>query len=389
MLTDWNLRALFVAVMATTYIVTSAQFVKRLHATLLESLRRRYQVETLAADLRVQKELAEQASQAKSRFLAAASHDLRQPVHALGLFVGALRPAPADDESRRLLGHVQGTVDAMGTMFDALLDVSRLDAGMVPMAERVPGAAAAAAAHADDEGRAGAGTRACALRLNARRAGRAQRPGAARAHAAQPGRSTRCNYTDRGGVLLAPRVRGGAVAAAGADTGIGIAPERQAEVFQEFVQLHNPERDRAQGLGLGLAIVRRLAGLLEVPLALHSRAGPRHLLHAALPRRRWRRSSPTPPAAPGRAAGHGRAAATWCWWSTTMPRSAARWPICWPAGGYACIAAAGMAELQPQLMALTRRRGWRSATTGCAATRPGWRWPGSCRRCSTTSCRSS
>ena len=122
--------------MPPLYLVTNAHFARRLNATLLDSLRRRYQVETLAADLRVQKDVAEQANQAKSRFLAAASHDLRQPVHALSLFVGALGQRPLDAESRVLVGQVQGAVDAMGTMFNALLDVSQLDAGMVPVRQQ-------------------------------------------------------------------------------------------------------------------------------------------------------------------------------------------------------------------------------------------------------------
>jgi signal transduction histidine kinase/CheY-like chemotaxis protein len=350
MLTDWNLRALFVAIMAATYIVTSAQFVKRLHATLVESLRRRYQVETLAADLRAQKELAEQASQAKSRFLAAASHDLRQPVHALSLFVGALGQRPLDGESRRLVDHVQGAVDSMGTMFNALLDVSQLDAGMVPVHPRVLALRPLLQRIADDEG-ALAQQKGLRLRLNA------------------PELAVRCDpvllervlrnlvsnavhYTDRGGVLLSARVRGGAVRVRVQDTGIGIPPQRQAEVFQEFVQLHNPERDRAKGLGLGLAIVRRLVDLLDVPLALHSVPGrgtcftlrlPLAPLAAVEPE-----AAPQPAASPATAApgdlvlvvdddAEIRGA---------MADLLAGW-------GLRVIAAAGMAELQPQLMALT------------------------------------
>ena len=350
MLTDWNLRALFVAIMAATYIVTSAQFVKRLHATLVESLRRRYQVETLAADLRAQKELAEQASQAKSRFLAAASHDLRQPVHALSLFVGALGQRPLDGESRRLVGHVQGAVDSMGTMFNALLDVSQLDAGMVPVNPRVLSLRPLLQRIATDEG-ALARQKGLRLRLNA------------------PELAVRCDpvllervlrnlvsnavhYTDRGGVLLSARVRGGAVQVRVVDSGIGIAPQRQAEVFQEFVQLHNPERDRAKGLGLGLAIVRRLVDLLDVPLQLRSEPGrgtcftlrlPLAPLAAVEPE-----AAPQPAAAPATAAPGDLVLVVD---DDARIRSAmadllAGW-------GLRVITAAGMAELQPQLMALT------------------------------------
>ena len=387
MLTDWNLRALFVAVMATTYIVTSLQFVKRLHATLLESMRRRYQVEALAADLRVQKELAEQASQAKSRFLAAASHDLRQPVHALSLFVGALGQRPLDGESRRLVGHVQGAVDSMGTMFNALLDVSQLDAGMVAVHERVLALRPLLQRIATDEG-ALARQKGLRLRLNA------------------PELAVRCDpvllervlrnlvsnavhYTDRGGVLISARLRGGAVQLRVIDTGIGIAPERQAEVFQEFVQLHNPERDRAKGLGLGLAIVRRLVDLLGVPLTLQSVPGRGTVFTLRLPAAALAAAEPdtdVQPAAPPAAAAPGDLVLVVdddAQIRSAMADLLAGW-------GLRVIAAAGMAELQPQLMALTaaaaagdlrlpaaRRRG-----------RPG-RGRAAAARCSTTSCRSS
>ena len=346
MLTDWNLRALFVAIMAATYIVTSAQFVKRLHATLVESLRRRYQVETLAADLRVQKELAEQASQAKSRFLAAASHDLRQPVHALSLFVGALGQRPLDGESRRLVGHVQGAVDSMGTMFNALLDVSQLDAGMVPVHPRVLALRPLLQRIATDEG-ALARQKGLRLRLNA------------------PELAVRCDpvllervlrnlvsnavhYTDRGGVLLSARVRGGAVQVRVVDSGIGIAPQRQAEVFQEFVQLHNPERDRAKGLGLGLAIVRRLVDLLDVPLELRSQPGRGTCFTLRLPLAPLAAVQPEAAAPPATAAPGDLVLVVD---DDARIRSAmadllAGW-------GLRVITAAGMAELQPQLMALT------------------------------------
>jgi signal transduction histidine kinase len=361
-LTDWNQQALFVAVMAATYIVTSTQFVRRLHATLVESLRRRYQVETLAADLRVQKDLAEQANQAKSRFLAAASHDLRQPVHALSLFVGALDQRPLDAESRRLVGHVQGAADAMGAMFNALLDVSQLDAGVVPVHPRVLALRPLLQRIADDEG-ALAQRKGLRLRLNA--------PGLAvhtdpvlLERVLRNLVSNAVRYTDRGGVLISARVRGGAVRLRVQDTGIGIAPLRQPEVFQEFVQLHNPERDRAKGLGLGLAIVRRLVDLLGLPLALHSVPGRGTCFTLRLPTAPLAAVQPEdapPPAIQPAAQPTAQAA--------TQPDVAAPGDLVlvvdddaqirsamvdllagW---GLRVIAAAGMADLQPQLMDLT------------------------------------
>jgi CheY-like chemotaxis protein len=90
-------------------------------------------------------------------------------------------------------------------------------------------------------------------------------------------------YTDHGGVLIALRRRGAALQFQVWDTGIGIPPERHADVFNEFVQLHNPERDRSQGLGLGLAIVRRMAELLGAVVALRSVPGRGSVFTVTLP----------------------------------------------------------------------------------------------------------
>ena len=260
-----------IAANAVIHSIATWRFSTSLNRTLTDSMRRRYEVAELAADLQVQKDLAEEASLAKSRFLAAASHDLRQPVHALTLFVGALAQQPLGPEAQRLLGHVRGAADTMGGMFNALLDMSRLDAGMVqpearafdllPMLERIA---------ADEGGLAQA--KGLALRLNASPLAVMSDP----VHVERILRNLAANavrYTEKGGVLITARKRGAAVVVRVIDSGIGIPAERQDEVFQEFVQLHNPERDRNKGLGLGLAIVRRLAGLLGAQLVLRSRPG--------------------------------------------------------------------------------------------------------------------
>jgi two-component system, sensor histidine kinase len=96
----------------------------------------RIQAEELAADLQRQKDIAEQANRTKWMFLAAASHDLRQPVHALGLFVGALRGVAMAPDGRRMLAQIEASITAMNSLFSALLDVSRLDAGVVTVERR-------------------------------------------------------------------------------------------------------------------------------------------------------------------------------------------------------------------------------------------------------------
>jgi two-component system, sensor histidine kinase len=243
----------------------------RFNANLVEALRLRFENIDLLEAVKRQKALAEQANVAKSRFLASASHDLRQPVHALGMFVSALRARQMDAEAQRLVEHLDGSVEALDSLFVALLDISRLDAGIVqphmadfpiqPMLQRV---CADHQAEARDKG----------LRLVLH--------GSVASVRSDPvlverivrnivGNAVR--YTERGRVVVGCRRAGGRLSLQVWDTGRGIPPDKQQRVFEEFYQLDNPERDRAKGLGLGLAIVQRLATLLDAPLVLHSTPG--------------------------------------------------------------------------------------------------------------------
>ena len=263
-----------VAMLTLVWLALALLSARQLQATLIASFRNRHTASLLAADLQAQKDVAVALGQSRSRFLAAASHDLRQPVHALSLFVSALQQQPSADEAGRLLGHVRNTVDGMGEMFNALLDISRLDAETVRPAYSAVALAPLLARIATDEGVI-ASAKGLALRCVV------QGPAdlAVRTDAQLLERvlrnlvSNAVRYTTTGGVLLQADLRSGRLRLRVADSGVGIPRARRAEVFQEFVQLHNPERDRDQGLGLGLAIVQRLCGLLAVPLQLRSRPG--------------------------------------------------------------------------------------------------------------------
>ncbi len=241
---------------------------RRYGAQFEESVRLRFENEELIARLRNEKSVAEDASSAKSRFLAAASHDLRQPVHALSLFVAALRPRVTDREAARMLDHIDSSVQAMGGLFNGLLDISRLDAGVVevstqsfaiqPLLERICRDFAADAAAKKIE-----------LRLRPSRAAAFSDPLLVE-RIVRNIVSNAIAYTDRGRVLVGCRRRGRTVCIQVWDTGRGIPPEEQARIFQEFYQVGNPERDRGRGVGLGLAIVKRLTALLGHPLKLRS-----------------------------------------------------------------------------------------------------------------------
>ena len=217
------------------------------------------------------REAAELANQAKTRFLASASHDLRQPLHTISLLVGVLRRQPVTPEVGKLVGHIEASVSAMETLFVGLLDISRLDAGtakpalgdhaLAELLHRV------AASHGPEAERKG-------LRLIVVPSRAAVRTDAVLLERVLGNLvSNAIRYTERGKVLVGCRRRAEGIEMQVRDTGIGIAPAQLPHVFDEFYQVGNPERDRTKGLGLGLAIVKRTLDLLGHPHALRSTPG--------------------------------------------------------------------------------------------------------------------
>jgi signal transduction histidine kinase/CheY-like chemotaxis protein len=208
------------------------------------------------------------ANRAKSRFLAAASHDLRQPVHALGLFVAQLEEATSESARRALVARVAASSAAVSELIDALLDISRLDAGIVatrkeafPLQHLLDRIEQALAPSARERG----------LRLRVRST-------SLWVHS-DPfllerilfnlcGNAVR--YTRRGGAIVTARKRDGMVRIEVRDTGIGIAPADLPHVFEEFFQAPQSRATEGRGLGLGLAIVDRLARLLELKVQVRS-----------------------------------------------------------------------------------------------------------------------
>jgi len=223
------------------------------------------------ADLAAKKEVAERANQSKSRFLAAASHDLRQPLHALSLFVAALKARNQQPESRPLIDNIEASTATMELLFNALLDISRLDAGTIEahpvhfsLRKMLDDLATQFSALAAEK----------QLRLRFRPCDAVLYSDPLLIERILINLiSNAIRYTDSGGVLVACRRRGRGVRISVIDSGRGIAPTQQDSVFQEFVQLHNPARDRSKGLGLGLAIVSRLGQLLGHRVELRSRPG--------------------------------------------------------------------------------------------------------------------
>lgn len=231
--------------------------------------------------LRLAKSEAERADQAKSRFLAAASHDLRQPLQAVSLYVSALGRQPLDAPSQEILADIRACLDASGELLSDLVDISRLDAGVV-----VPEIADVAVADLfeilEKSFQRDAEARQVDLRFV---------PSSlfVRADPVILGRilqnliSNALRYTEQGRVLVGCRMRKGAAVLEVWDTGIGIAPEDGEKIFEEFYQIDNPARDRRRGAGLGLAIVRRKAALMGAPIAMRSTPGKGSVFSITLP----------------------------------------------------------------------------------------------------------
>ena len=217
------------------------------------------------------RQAAEQANRAKSKFLAAASHDLRQPIQAAALFVAALARRDGDAESRALVDQIGLCLAATQELLDSLLDISRLDAQVLTV-ERRALALGDLFERLETEFASAAAEKGIGLRCVATSHFVESDP-LLLFRILQNLTANAVRYTPRGRVLIGARRRGGTVRIEVHDSGIGIAPEQIPLIFQEFTQIGNAERDRSKGLGLGLAIVERLSRLLGVEVGLRSIPG--------------------------------------------------------------------------------------------------------------------
>lgn len=262
---------LVIAATALVYGITSLRFAVAMHALQLRSLRQRDELADLAADLQHQKDRAEQASLGKTRFLAAASHDIRQPVHTLGLFLGAFDDAALSGRNAALIGPLRASARGLREMLDSVLDLSRADAGALqaelsalPLQPLLEALERDFAPLAEAKG--------LVLRMVPTRAW-------ARADPALLDRvlrnlvSNAVHYTARGGVLVGVRRRGARLQLDVWDTGPGIEPAEQGRLFDEFSRGPQAAQVAPQGLGLGLAIARRFAAAMGAGLSLASRPG--------------------------------------------------------------------------------------------------------------------
>ena len=270
-------------------------------------------IEELISGLRAEKERAEAADRAKSVFLAAASHDLRQPIHALGLFLTALRsmaqaPAvPARDLSD-ICRRMQASLDGLGQLLNMLLDVSRLDANAVEIAPE-PTDLGLLLRELEQDFQHLAHEKGLRLRVAPCSLWVHTDPTVLRRILSNL-LSNAVRYTPRGRILLGCRRRASELDIQVWDTGIGIPPEQREAIFEEFYQVgqSTAQHHESHGLGLGLSIVKRSAQLLQAPMGLRSQPARGSMFFIRLPRCAAPARSPAPalaPAYPGSTRGLG------------------------------------------------------------------------------------
>ncbi len=252
----------------------------RLFSDLWAARQQQAQANALLADALAE---AEAANRAKTRFLAAASHDLRQPLHTLTLFGAALLHRPLDDDAKRIAGHMQSALQALASQMDALLDVSKLDADVVEV-RFAPVSLHALAQRLEIDFRPLAQRKGLQWTVQVPPQARARTDALLIERLLRNLIDNAVKYTDAGGIEL--RVQAGPAGweVRVSDSGRGIAHDEQQRVFEEFYQLDNPEHDRAKGLGLGLSIVKRLAHLLQMPIDMQSTPGRGTTMSFTLPR---------------------------------------------------------------------------------------------------------
>lgn len=263
----------------TLLLLAYLMYYGKQHArTLQRMIALRHENSALVEELQSQALALREANAAKSRFFAAASHDLRQPLQAMNLYMSVLQGGQSDPST---LVRLDECLSALDRLLGVVLDLSRLDSGQItprprpfavqPLLDRLAGTYEAAARH-----------KGLQLRVHPTTAWAVSDPALLERVLANL-LTNAIRYTSRGGVLLGVHRRGPGLRLFVADTGMGIAPEAHQSIFEEFVQLNNPARDPDKGHGLGLPTVRRIAQLLGHDMELRSRAGRGSIFALYLP----------------------------------------------------------------------------------------------------------
>lgn len=265
-ITTTNLSIAIIGILYCLMLYKASSDTFRMFVTSFES---RQQLAVLNRRLRSTLAQAESASQAKTRFLASASHDLRQPIHSMSLFNAALNMQALNHHTRAISRHMNTALAALASQLDALLDISKLDAGIEPVNHSNVNLCLLLA-RLVHEFTLSAMDKGLELKLSAPPYSYVHTDEMLFERIIRNLLSNAIKYTERGSIELVVSQSGSKYLLKIIDTGAGIAEGDQSKIFEEFYQLHNPGRDHSRGLGLGLSIVRRLVDLLAIELLMSS-----------------------------------------------------------------------------------------------------------------------
>jgi len=264
------------------FLLMIVRVARQARRVIYEGIQLRFDNLDLIRKLKQEKQAAEQANMAKTRFLASANHDLRQPVHAIKLLAYALKAELSSPRSKTLFRNFDASIQGLSDLLESLLDLSKLDAGIISptvsdfeldtvftqlLGEFLPLAR---------EKQLKYSVRPTAVMLTS--------DPTLLMNLLRNLLANAFRYTSHGGILMAARTRYDRCVIEIWDTGPGIPDEERSRVFEPFYQIDNSERDRARGLGLGLAICHQLAGILNATLDFRSHPGKGSVFRISLPR---------------------------------------------------------------------------------------------------------
>ncbi len=274
----WRLSFVIVFLACLFFYMMSSYFEK----TLRDSIRIRFENTELLQELKIKKAEADLANDAKSKFLAAASHDLRQPLHALGMYMDTLKSLLTNENQQVLSSKIDLSLDALNSLFDSLLDISKLDSKTInPVVENFNVKNVLLRISDNFQEFAAQKNIKLILKVN---------PEVIQSDKVLLERvisnliSNAIRYTNEGSVTIETITKNEDVFIRVIDTGIGIPSNELKNIFDEFYQLDNPERNQTKGMGLGLSIVRRLVDLLGHEMNFTSRENVGTSVELKLPR---------------------------------------------------------------------------------------------------------
>lgn len=264
------------------YLAVLTHFAINLEKMIKNSINLRFENVELIDQLQEAITETEEANRAKSVFLASASHDLRQPLHAMGLFIQTLNGTKMDAYQQSVISHIETASEATREMLNTLLDFSKLDAGVI---EPRPRAFRLQTLFNKLEKELGASADSKNIIYRTRETSAAAYADMSLVELILRNLITNAiRYTEAGGLLIACRHKDKQTLSIEVwDTGIGIPEKEQNNIFREFHQLGNPERDRQKGFGLGLAIAKGLADTMELNLILRSKPDSGSVFRLELP----------------------------------------------------------------------------------------------------------